>query len=285
MLNLKNASGYDYMYLLARYFNERLLYRVSVSDYRHNFLLKGGSLLYALEGLNARPTVDVDFMADKISRDRSRLEDVFKSILAIKCEEDCVIFDTDDLRSEPITVEKNYPGSRFFITARMDSIEHHMAIDIGFGDVITPCPVVVDFPLLLADIPAVSIQAYSIETVIAEKFHTMIDRDVANSRMKDFFDCYMLLTSNFLKIDNNVLREAVFATFNNRDLQYNADLQLFKDSFATDETRIKRWISFLKKIKWKDSLSFPEVMDVVYNRLKPHYDDYWNNKLTARKDS
>ena len=66
LLNLKNATGHDYMYLLARYFNERLLYRVSVSDYRQNFLLKGGSLLYALDGLNARPTVDVDFMADKI---------------------------------------------------------------------------------------------------------------------------------------------------------------------------------------------------------------------------
>ena len=230
LLNLKNSTGHEYMYLLARYFNERLLYRVSVSEYRNNFLLKGGALLYALEGLNTRPTVDVDFMADKISRDRSHLEAVFKNILAIKCDEDGVTFNTDNLRSEPITIEKDYPGTRFFITARMDTIEHNMSIDIGFGDVVTPCPAMVDFPLLLPDIPAVSIQAYSIETVIAEKFHTMIDRDVANSRMKDFFDCYMLLTSH-PEINDEVLKEAVFATFSNRELNYNAELQLFTEEF------------------------------------------------------
>lgn len=276
LLNLKKVSGNDYMYLLARYFNERLLYRVSVSDYHQNFLLKGGSLLYALDGLNARPTVDVDFMADKISRDRNRLEDVFRKILAIKCDEDGVTFNLAIPPSEPITVDKDYPGTRFFIIAHMDTIEYNMSVDIGFGDVVTPCPVVVDFPLLLSDLPAVSIQAYSIETVIAEKFHSMIDRDVANSRMKDFFDCYMLLTLN-QEIDNGVLREAIFATFSNRELHYNADLQLFTEAFATDETRIKRWETFLKKIKWKDNLSFSEVMNVVHDRLQPIYIDYWNH--------
>lgn len=89
LLNLKKVSGNDYMYLLARYFNERLLYRVSVSDYHQNFLLKGGSLLYALDGLNARPTVDVDFMADKISRDRNRLEDVNNALPLMKGIDEC----------------------------------------------------------------------------------------------------------------------------------------------------------------------------------------------------
>lgn len=274
LLNLKNDTGHEYMYLLARYFNERLLYRVSVSEYRNNFLLKGGALLYALDGLNTRPTVDVDFMADRISRDRSHLEAVFKNILAIRCDEDGVTFDTDNLHSEPITVDNDYPGTRFFITARMDTIEHNMSIDIGFGDVVTPYPAMVDFPLLLSDVPAVSIRAYSIETVIAEKFHTMIYRDVANSRMKDFFDCYMLLTSH-PEISDEVLKEAIFATFSNRELNYNADLQLFTESFATDGTRIKRWTSFLRKIKWKDEISFSQVMSVVNNRLKPIYYDYW----------
>ena len=155
-------------------------------------------------------------------------------------EQDGVTFNLATPSSEPITVDKDYPGTRIFIIAHMDTIEYNMSVDIGFGDVVTPCPVVVDFPLLLSDLPAVSIQAYSIETVIAEKFHSMIDRDVANSRMKDFFDCYMLLTLN-QEIDNGVLREAIFATFSNRELHYNADLQLFTEAFATDETRIKRW--------------------------------------------
>lgn len=90
LLNLMNETGYKYMYLLARYFNERLLYRVSVSQYKDNFLLKGGSLLYAMNGLEARPTVDVDFMADRISRDRDFLARVFQEILGIVCDEDGV---------------------------------------------------------------------------------------------------------------------------------------------------------------------------------------------------
>lgn len=90
LLNLMNESGYKYMYLLARYFNERLLYRVSVSQYKDNFLLKGGSLLYAINGLETRPTIDVDFMAHHISRNREHLETVFREILAIECKEDGV---------------------------------------------------------------------------------------------------------------------------------------------------------------------------------------------------
>ena len=106
LLNLMNETGYKYMYLLARYFNERLLYRVSVSQYKDNFLLKGGSLLYAMNGLEARPTVDVDFLADRISRDRDFLAHVFQEILDIVCDEDGVSFDVDSIRLEPITVNK-----------------------------------------------------------------------------------------------------------------------------------------------------------------------------------
>ena len=276
LLNLMNSSGYKYMYLLARYFNERLLYRVSVSPYRENFLLKGGSLLYALNGLETRPTIDIDFMAQRISRDREHLEKVFREILSIECLEDGVTFDVDGLRSEPITVEKDYPGSRFFVTAKMDTIVYPMSMDIGFGDVVTPGPVTVDFPLLLQDVPIINIQAYSLETIVAEKFHAMVERDVNNSRMKDFFDCYQILTTK--ELDDEMLYEAIKATFDNRELAYNANLQLFKDDFCTDEVRLKRWEVFLKKIQWKESLSFADVMAVVNERLEGLYDRYWEEK-------
>ena len=276
LLNLMNSSGYKYMYLLARYFNERLLYRVSVSPYRENFLLKGGSLLYALNGLETRPTIDIDFMAQRISRDREHLEKVFREILSIECLEDGVTFDVDELRSEPITVEKDYPGSRFFVTAKMDTIVYPMSMDIGFGDVVTPGPVTIDFPLLLQDVPSINIQAYSLETIVAEKFHAMVERDVNNSRMKDFFDCYQILTTK--EIDDEMLYEAIKATFDNRELAYNANLQLFNDDFCTDEVRLKRWEVFLKKIQWKESLLFADVMAVVTERLKGLYDRDWEEK-------
>lgn len=276
LLNLMNDTGYKYMYLLSRYFNERLLYRVSVSQYKDNFLLKGGSLLYAISGLEARPTVDVDFMAERISRDREYLAKVFQEIISIPCDEDGVTFDTDSISIEPITVDKKYPGTRFSFTAHMDSIVHNMSVDVGFGDVVTPCPASIDFPLLLSDVPSVNLQAYSLETVIAEKLHTMIDRDTQNSRMKDFFDCYQLLTSR--NINMETLCEAVKAAFDNRKLQYNADLQLFTPSFATDVARLARWNSFLKNIQWKDALSFADVMQVITNSLQPLVEKYWENK-------
>ena len=276
LLNLMNSSGYKYMYLLARYFNERLLYRVSVSPYRENFLLKGGSLLYAFNGLETRPTIDIDFMAQRISRDREYLEKVFREILSIECLEDGVTFDVNGLRSEPITVEKEYPGTRFFVTAKMDTIVYPMSMDVGFGDVVIPGPVTVDFPLLLQDVPSINIQAYSLETIVAEKFHAMVERDVNNSRMKDFFDCYQILTTK--ELDDEMLYEAVKATFDNRELAYNADLQLFNDDFYTDEVRLKRWEVFLKKIQWKESLSFANVMAVVTERLKGLFYRYWEEK-------
>lgn len=276
LLNLMNETGCKYMYLLARYFNERLLYRVSVSKYKDNFLLKGGSLLYALDGLDARPTIDVDFMADRISRDQEVLTDIFKKIVAIDCEEDGVFFDTGSIKTEQITVEKKYPGLRFYITAHMDTIVNNMTIDIGFGDVITPYPIVIDFPLLLSDIPSVRIQAYSLETVIAEKFHTMIDRDETNSRMKDFFDCYQLLTQR--NINEDSLYEAVKATFDNRVLPYNPNLKLFTDEFVSDKERNTRWKAFLRNIQWKEEITFNAVMKVIKEHLQPMQLKYWSEK-------
>lgn len=276
LLNLMNESGYKYMYLLARYFNERLLYRVSVSQYKDNFLLKGGSLLYAINGLETRPTIDVDFMAHHISRNREHLETVFREILAIECKEDGVTFDLESLRSEPITIEKDYPGTRFFVTSRMDTIVHPMSIDIGFGDVVTPCPTTIEFPMLLNDIPSITIQAYSIETVIAEKFHAMIVRDVSNSRMKDFFDCFQLLTTG--AVDEAVLYDAIKATFNNRKIEYNADLQLFSESFYSDAQRLQQWNVFLKKIQWNTPIDFKYVMNIITIRLQGLYNLYWTEK-------
>ena len=278
LLNLMNETDYKYMYLLARYFNERLLYRVSVSQYKDNFLLKGGSLLYAINGLETRPTIDVDFMAQHISRNREHLEQVFREILSIECKEDGVVFDIESLKSEPITIEKEYPGTRFYVTAHMDTIVYPMSMDIGFGDVVTPCPESVEFPLLLKDIPSISIQAYSLETVVAEKFHAMLVRDVNNSRMKDFFDCYQVLTTR--KLDDDGLYDAIKATFENREIEFNPNLQLFGTAFYNDKTRLNRWDSFLRKIQWKGDLSFEEVMKLIANRLYGLYKRYWDEHPT-----
>lgn len=150
----------------------------------------------------------------------------------------------------------------------MDTIIQRMPIDIGFGDVVSPY-----YPSLLPDVPSVNLKAYSIETVIAEKFHTMLDRDVFNCRRKDFFDCYQLLVS--YKIDHDSLYQAISATFNNRKLAYNPDRMLFTDSFAMDVERNMNWDRFLKQINFKQELSFPKVMELLREELLPMENRYW----------
>ncbi len=256
-----------FMKLLVRYLHERLIYRISVSKYRENFFLKGGSLLYAYNGMKGRPTQDIDFLAAKISRDAAHLKEIFAEICQIECEEDGVIFDAASIRIAEITQERKYPGTRVIIVAHLDTIVQQFSADIGFGDVIVPAPVDLDYPVFLDTTPPINIKAYSLETVVAEKFHTMVEKDTENSRMKDFFDCYQILKYQSDLVDDVALADAIRATFENRDTVVADNLQLFTDAFSNDEFRNSLWKNYLKKINWEEQIEFAEVMKVIQNRL------------------
>ena len=269
LLNLaRKTKGVDYNLILLRFVQERFLYRLSLSVYRENFFLKGGALLFAHERFAARPTRDMDFLGDHISRDKENIKRIILEICSIVCKEDGVTFECgeDDIWLEDITVEKEYNGTRVHMTAHMDTIVQPFSIDVGFGDVIVPHPAQLDYPLLIEGLPAVNVEAYSLETVVAEKFQTMIDRGTINSRMKDFFDVYTLLKTD--KVDNKLLKEAVVEVFANRGTQPDAEHIVFSDEFAHDEVRQKMWKSYLKKIKFKEDLPFDVVMSVIKERLQ-----------------
>ena len=138
---------------------------------------------------------------------------------------------------------------------------------------VTPYPLFLDYPLLLPDIPAVELYAYSLESLIAEKLHAMIDRDESNSRMKDFFDVYQLFTNH--EMDRELLAEAITSTFKNRNTSYRENLALFTDKFATDATRNIWWKAFLKKIRWKEQIDFAVVMKCIKENLQ----EYWNKEI------
>ena len=270
LLNLsKQTKGADYNLVLLRFVQERFLYRLSLSAYRENFFLKGGALLFAHERFAARPTRDMDFLGDHISRDKENIKRIMHEICSIECEEDGVTFECgeDEIWLEDITIEKEYNGTRVHMTAHMDTIVQQFSIDVGFGDVIVPQPAQLDYPLLIEGLPAVNVEAYSLETVVAEKFQTMIDRGTINSRMKDFFDVYSILKAG--KVDEALLKEAVIEVFANRGTELDADNVVFTDDFAQDGMRQTMWKAYLKKIKYKEELPFTEVMDVVRERLQP----------------
>lgn len=272
LLNLAKEEQQEYMKVLVRYLHERLLFRISASPYKSNFLLKGSSLLFALDGFKSRPTIDIDLLGERISNDIENLREVFQKVCSIECEEDGVIFDTNSLELEPIAVEKRYPGSCIKVIAHLDTIVQQISVDIGFGDVVTPYPLSLDYPLLLPDVPAVELYAYSLETLIAEKFHAMVDRDESNSRMKDFFDVYQLFTNH--DIDRELLSESIVSTFKNRNTPYRENLSLFSDEFASDTTRNVLWKAFLKKIRWKEQIDFSVVMICIRENLQK----YWNKE-------
>ena len=270
LLNLaKQTKGTDYNLILLRFVQERFLYRLSLSAYRENFFLRGGALLFAHDRFAARPTRDMDFLGDRISRDKENIKRIMLEICSIACEEDGVTFDCgeEEIWLEDITVEKEYNGTRVHMTAHMDTIVQPFSIDVGFGDVIVPEPVNLDYPLLLEDLPEVNVAAYSLETVVAEKFQTMIDRGTINSRMKDFFDVYMILKSG--KVDLGLLKEAVAEVFENRGTKADPDSVVFSDGFAQDQMRQTMWKAYLKKIKYKEELPFEDVMAVVREVLRP----------------
>jgi predicted nucleotidyltransferase component of viral defense system len=262
----QNKKNFDLILLL--YFQERLLYRLSISDFREKFVLKGGLFLFSLTQFKSRPTKDIDFLAKQISNDIQYIKEAFESICALAVEEDSVEFDVNGITAERIKEDAEYEGIRIKIPASLGKMKKQLQLDIGFGDVIIPKPQDIQYPTLLNMDPP-EIHVYSIDSVIAEKFEAMISLSVANSRMKDFYDIFILLsTENF---DGRVLWEAIFETFQRRGTNLEKDHPVFSPSFIEDVNRIKQWKAFLRRIGLTEELEFPFVMERIKDFLFPVY--------------
>ncbi|MCM3797715.1 nucleotidyl transferase AbiEii/AbiGii toxin family protein [Caldibacillus thermoamylovorans] len=271
--NIAKQSGKTFDLILLLYFQERLLYRLSISNYRDKFVLKGGLFLFSLTQFKSRPTKDIDFLAKQISNDIQYIKAAFESICALTVEEDGVEFDVNGITAERIKEDADYEGVRIKIPASLGRMKKQLQLDIGFGDVIIPKPRDIQYPTLLNMKPP-EIRVYSTDSVIAEKFEAMISLSVANSRMKDFYDIFTLLsTENF---DGRVLWEAIFETFQRRRTNLEKEHPVFSPSFAEDEIRIKQWKAFLRRIGLKENLEFPFVMERIRDFLFPIYDSILN---------
>ncbi len=268
LLIIAKKENLNYQLLIIRYLYERLLYRLSVSQYKNKFCLKGGALLYAFEKDIPRPTLDIDFLGMKIKNDIDTIKRVFGEILAIPCD-DGILFDMPAIQAEEINESKSYQGVRVTFTAKLDSIRQTMRIDIGFGDIIIPTAQDLIYPVLMDELPAPKILAYSLESVIAEKFQAMIELSEVNSRYKDFYDVYKILSSQ--QLDYETLCGAIQATFSNRATSYQGTHPLFTESFMNDKSRNIQWKRFLKKIRQDENLSFEDVMILIRSKLNPIY--------------
>ena len=274
LLNISKEKNIFHQTILTRYFQERLLYRMSQTRFRSNFYLKGGALMYAYEKFAARPTLDIDFLGNSISNEGESIVAAFREICSVPYEEDGITFDIDHITAQDITEFKDYHGVRLSIPVRMDSITQVLTMDIGFGDVVTPKPIDLDYPKLLEHLPSVNILAYSLETVIAEKFHAVIDLADQNSRMKDYYDLYNLLSKE--KYDRNIIQEAIKHTFDNRHTPYDASTMFFRKDFAENQQMQVRWKAFLRKITKSDEVSFSDVVTFIQNTMRPYWEKLAN---------
>lgn len=270
LLNISREAGRDYNQIVIRYLQERLLYRLSISRFHDSFVLKGGALLYAYARHSARPTLDIDLLGHNISRDKLFLAGVFAEICSLDYPLDGVHYLSDTVTASEIMTDRHYNGVNITVRARLDTIDQIVSMDIGFGDVIIPEPVSLDYPLFLEEMPAIQLNAYSLETVVAEKFQTMIEKSVGNSRMKDFYDVYTILSEG--KTREDVLEEAVRSVFANRETEHIDNHPLFTVEFRNDPARISLWRGFLNRIKYDGDLSFSDVMGVISTTLKPIWD-------------
>jgi predicted nucleotidyltransferase component of viral defense system len=244
LLNLARERGEDFQLTLTRYAVERLLYRLSVSRYRDQFLLKGAMLFLVWTGHLYRPTRDLDLLG-RGENEVARMEDVFRTVCAVPVEDDGLRFLGETIRGERIREEDEYESVRLRLIARLAEAQIPLQVDIAFGDAVRPGPREADFPTILP-FPAPRLRIYAQEAVVAEKFEIMVSLGIANSRMKDFADIWVLARA--YPFEGRALAEAIGATFARRRtrLPRRAPLALTSE-FSADGAKQSQWDAFVRR--------------------------------------
>jgi predicted nucleotidyltransferase component of viral defense system len=279
--NLADAGGLSFNDVLQRYVIERFLARISRLPDADTVLLKGALMLRVWGLSRARPTMDIDLLR-RGAADQATLRELVARCAAIDSADDVVEFDASTIVAEAITEEAEYVGTRIRLTARMGNVRQRVQIDFGVGDAVVPDPVKIEFPLLLGGEP-IRLTAYPVEAAIAEKFHAMVVRDLRNSRMKDFYDIWML--SRNCSFSFGPLRKAIESTFSRRGtLIPKATPPALTEVFHGDPTHSAQWAAFVRRIGEPELVStFATISAEIAGFLEPIISvhekqdfQYWN---------
>jgi len=244
LLDLARKRGEDFQTILDRYAVERLLYRLSISDQRNEFLLKGALLFAVWFDAPHRPTRDADLLGFG-EPDAARLADSVGRMCAIAVD-DAITYDAATIAVQEIREHASYPGLRVNLRATLDNARCNVQLDVGLGDAVTPAPVEAEYPSLLADLPSPRLRVYPRETVYAEKLEAIAHLGIANSRMKDYFDLLALAREGAM--DTATLARAIAATFERRETPLPAAMPLgLTVEFARDAGKRQQWNAFLNR--------------------------------------
>lgn len=265
LLNRSRSTGENYNLLLSRFVIERLLFRLSVSPHAGSFVLKGALLFALWYDTPHRPTKDADLLGFGAD-DADTLRETFSTVCTIDAD-DGVRYDTRSMKVAPIREDNIYGGMRLSLLAFVGSARLPVQVDIGFGDAVTPAPELVTYPTLLDGMEAPRLRAYPVYTVVAEKFHAMVELGINNSRMKDFFDLAVIARTS--ELDGSTLVEALRATFTRRGSALpSVEPVALTPEFAADPTKGRQWRAFLSKSKLPD-IELPELITALHAFLWP----------------
>lgn len=263
---LKNVTAerkIDYRFILIRYATERFFYRLSISQYANQFVLKGGNLFVIWQnGRDYRPTIDSDMICFG-----NATPEYLKQVFSETCRmnnvpDDGMRFDADSIEISSIREETEYGGTRILLLAFLGRARVTLQFDIGVGDAITPPPELTDFPVLLNG-PVPKLKAYPMATTIAEKSEVMVTRGIINSRLKDFYDLWLL--SELFDHDYATLRLAIRNTFERRKVPMPTDMpESWTPEFAANPQKAIQWAAFLRKNK---TVTSPVDFSVVAERI------------------
>jgi len=264
LLNRARNDKRPFNELLQYYAMERFLYRLSRSNHAGRFILKGALMLRVWRAPEFRPTMDID-MLGRTSNETSSIIAQVRDVLSMPSQDDGVVFDADSIEAERIDADADYTGIRLRFRARLDTARITVQVDIGFGDVIYPEPEEADLPVML-DFPAPRLLCYSRESAIAEKFEAMVKLGALNSRMKDFYDIWLL--SRQFDFEGTTLAEAIRLTFKQRDTVMPDAIDAFADVFVN--AKQAQWQAFNKRLG-QDHVpsSFRDIAGALSDFLTP----------------
>jgi predicted nucleotidyltransferase component of viral defense system len=264
LLNKAKAENKDFSLILIRYALERLLYRLSISSSKDNFLLKGALLFDMWFDVPYRSTRDIDLLGFGLAEEPLVYE-AFSEICGIDCD-DGLIFDANSIRIAEIRKEANYFGLRVTLIGHLDGARSLVQVDIGYGDAVTPAPDLAEYPVMLKDLPAPKLRVYPRYTVVAEKFEAIVSLGMANTRLKDYFDLWILLKTQ--RLDPELLKTAIAATLNRRKTIMPASTPVGLTSvFGEDAQKTKQWQAFIKKNQLK-APALHLTIDFIQEKLK-----------------
>ncbi len=256
--NSAKEAGIPAQAMMQNYLLERLLERLSKSQWRDNVVVKGGMLISSLVGVASRTTMDLDTTICGFTLTHETATDVFRQITAVEVDDNWK-FEFD--RTEDIRETDDYPGIRVHLKANYAPMSVPLTVDVTTGDKITPGPVAYDYPLLF-DEGSISIMSYTIETVLAEKLETLVSRGVTNTRPRDFYDVHTLWRLRGNECDPATLREAIKTTCAKRESVIRmAQWEQVLNEVATDQAMLALWAKYVKKNPYTSGIELPQCCE------------------------